>query len=404
MNEHDSREHTSSSTASEESPATTGLSSLTPPRGLNRSSSSLILPAYSDHKGWWATLAGIVIVALIGALALFAWYWFIGYVKTVAGSGKPGYKDGPAHQSKMYNPKGLAISAKQVMYIADTGNHIIRKMDAKGILSTVAGTGQSGWRDGHASQALFNSPTGLVLRKDGVVFVADTGNHRIRRIDPDGTVRTLAGTGTAGILDGPTSRAQLNAPQGLAWSAKEGRLYIADTGNHRIRFWTSKEGIQTLAGQKKGRKDGLKTQASFHSPKALCMLQNGTLLVADSQNHQIRAIAPTGYVSTRAGSGSPGNRNGAVHIASFNNPSGIAQTPDGSIYVADEYSHQIRRIEGRYVTTLAGSGDAGAHDGAPTRATFSWPTQVVSGPQGNLFVADWGNDMIRRVTLHLLRP
>ena len=230
--------------------------------------------------------------------------------------------------------------------------------------------------------------------------MADSGNHCIRRITPDGVVSTLAGSGTRGFKDGRGSAAQVNDPLGVAVDA-DGNVLVADSGNHCIRRITPDGMVSTLAGSgSSGFKDGRGTEAQFYSPWDVTVDADGNVIVAERNNLRIRRITPDGMVSTLAGSGTEGFQDGRSAEAEFYSPSGVAVDGDGNVLVAEFDGHCIRRITpDGMVSTLAGaSGSRGFKDGRGTEAQFTSPWGVAVDAQGRVYVGDCGGDRIRRLS------
>lgn len=227
-------------------------------------------------------------------------------------------------------------------------------------------------------------------------------SHRHIPTDPQavGHVITLAGNGTAGVNDGPAKAAQFSDPFGIAIDA-DGNVIVADGGDsNRIRRITPQGQVETLAGAIEGYADGQATEAAFNTPSGVAPDRDGNIIIADTANNRIRRLTPDGQVSTLAGSGERGHRDGPAVRAQFDGPIGIAVTDDGALIVADSYNDRIRRIslDGQ-VSTLAGAGRPGFRDGPATAALFDTPCGVAVDGQGNVFVADTGNDAIRKITL-----
>jgi ABC-type branched-subunit amino acid transport system substrate-binding protein len=334
-------------------------------------------------------------------------------VSTLAGDGHLGYRDGPGPQARFAGPiGGMAIDRQGNLYIPDPFANRIRRITPDGMVSTLAGTGSPGYVDGPIATAQFNDPTGLAVDAAGNVYVADGGNHRVRLIRPDGTVTTLAGTGEPGYRDGPAGEAQFNEPFDVAVSST-GVLYVADAGNDRIRAISPDGMVTTLAGSgKQGFKDGPPEQAEFNAPWKLTLAADGTLYVADGVaifergNHAIRRVAPDGTVSTVAGTGQPGLEDGPAMEAGFYWPEDVDVDAVGNIYVADSHSNRIRVItpEGM-VYTLAGSGRMGYADGPGPEAAFLGPVGVLVDGSGHLFVSEYASLRIRVIDLpHMLVP
>ncbi|WP_068620081.1 stalk domain-containing protein [Paenibacillus tuaregi] len=264
-----------------------------------------------------------------------------------------GYYDGPVDKALFNRPTYTAVDSKGTVYISDTGNHVIRKIKA-GRVYTLAGSGTAGYKDGKDEQAAFNAPAGLAVDSGDNLYVADTLNHVIRKVTPGGTVSTYAGLHdeSGGYLDGITSKARFNEPMGLAFDGNGG-LYVADSGNQLIRFihsgtvttYAGKPGtIDPQTGYVPGRyADGNREQAGFNRPRGLAYAK-GTLFIADSLNHRIRAVRTDGHVITVAGKGTPGDSLGPVPEANFNEPTGIAFS-SGTLYITDSLNHSVKALE-----------------------------------------------------------
>ena len=320
-------------------------------------------------------------------------------VVTLAGNGQRGYTDGHGELAQFNWPTSVAIGPDWTLYIADYANHLIRKVSPDGMVTTLAGTGQPGFVDGPGAAARFHGPDTIVMARSGDLYVADADNRRIRKIAPDGTVTTVAGSGQPGSRDGPAKAAQFGYPTGLAVDER-GTLYIADRGAHKIRKITPEGQVSTLAGNGlPGYTDGMGLAAQFHDPMTVVADPSGRLFVADSGSHAIRMISPTGRVSTVAGSGAPGFANGAGAQARFNWPTGLARDEKGNLYVADSNNSRIRKItpEG-VVSTIAGGGEPGFEDGPGLMARFRFPTGVAVDRNGTLYVADSANHLVRRIS------
>jgi len=300
------------------------------------------------------------------------------------------------------NPYGITIDAAKNLYVSDTLNNTIRKITPARVVSTLAGTaGLFGSADGAGSSARFNFPIGLAVDTGGNVYVADAKNSVIRRITPAGVVSTFAGAPSQfGATDGAGSAARFFLPYGLAMDA-DGNLYVADSGNHVIRKITPAGVVSTLAGvaQQPGFTDGAGGAARFNSPWGITVDRSGVLFVSDNQNNAIRRITPAGAVSTLAGSatGASGSQDGTGGAARFDQPRGLSIDASGNVFVMDYGNSTVRRVSlAGAVTTVAGSakiiGDA---DSVGATARFYDPTDVVS--DGNsLFIVDSSNNLIRR--------
>ncbi|MEB3221934.1 MAG: NHL repeat-containing protein [Candidatus Sericytochromatia bacterium] len=317
-----------------------------------------------------------------------------GIVTTLAGDGTRAHKDETGTEAWFKETSGLALAPNGTLYVADTGNHRIRKVTPDGAVTTLAGAAAEGYEDGAGSAARFRSPEGLALALDGTLYVADSGNHRIRAVTRDGVVTTLAGS-TQGYADGPGAAAKFNTPLGLAL-APDGSLYVADSSNHRLRKVGRGGVVSTLAGSTGGYVDGDVATAKFKGVHGLAVASDGTLYVADYLNQRIRKVAPDGTVTTLAGS-TKGNADGPGAAAQFNFPAALALAPDGTVYVADALNHRLRKVTpAGVVSTLAGS-MRGFWDATGAAAKFAVPQGLALAPNGTLYVADRDNYRIRLV-------
>ena len=320
------------------------------------------------------------------------------FVYTLAGSAQGGLVEGAGADARFNSPRGPAVDAKGVTFVADTGNHRIRTIAADGTTTTLAG-GQAGYLDGPASSAKFNAPRQVALDSQGSLIVADTGNQRIRKVAADGTVTTVAGSGQAGYFDGAGSSAQFNAPYALA-IGPGGKIYVADTGNLRIRIVATDGTVSTLAGSgQSGYTQGAVTSASFNSPRAIAVDGKGVVYVGDTGNHAIRRIFG-GTVDTLAGGKGAGFVDGPAKVAAFNSLEGVAVDAAGAVFVADLGNRRIRRIYAGQVTTIAGDGSSGLVDGPGATARFVAPVSIAVAPSNHLYLVD--NHAIRKVTQPVL--
>ena len=335
-----------------------------------------------------------------------------GIITTVAGGGYVGYSGdgGEATNAKLGLPHAVVCDSAGNLYIADTYNNVIRKVtfattSVDTTFTTLAGTaGGEGSADGTGSAALFKYPNGVAVDATGNVYIADESNHTIRKITSGGVVTTLAGTaGSQGSTDGTGSAARFTGPTGVAVDV-EGNVYVADRANHSIRKITSGGVVTTLAGSSAGdtgSSDGTGSDARFWSPRSVAVdVEQGTVYVADTANHTIRKIT-SGGVSTLAGSaGDTGSADGTGSAARFNQPRGVAVDAVGNVYVADWVNHTIRKItfDGE-VTTLAGTaGSSGSTDGTGSAARFNRPLGLAVDAAGNVYVTDGSNHTIRKIT------
>ncbi|SDF54020.1 NHL repeat-containing protein [Cellulophaga baltica] len=320
-------------------------------------------------------------------------------VTTLAGSGAVGRTDGTSATASFYNSLGVAVDAAGNVYVADTGNDIIRKITAAGIVTTLAGSETEGSEDGTGTAASFNSPNGIAVDATGNVYVADTGNHKIRKITTSGAVTTFAGSGTRSGTDANGIAASFNRPVGLAVDVT-GNIYVADSFNQKIRKITPAGAVTTLAGSgSTGSTDAMALESTFSHPRGIAVDADGNVYVADTNNYKIRKIAITGEVTTLAGSGSFGRADGTATTATFQYPSDLAVDADGNVYVADHYNHLIRKITTTgIVTTWAGATTSGSTDATGTEASFYYPHGITIDTAGNIYVADSNNNKIRKIT------
>ncbi len=335
-------------------------------------------------------------------------------ITTAVGTGEQGYSGdgGPAAAARLNNPFDLAFDAAGNLIFSDTFNHRIRRVGASdGVVSTLAGTGERGFSGdgGPATQARLNEPYGITIDHDGSVFFADRLNHRVRRINPDGIITTLAGDGDPGKYGGdggPAARAGLAEPNGLALNADHTCLFIADVADHRVRMVDLRSGIiTTFAGTGEGRHDGdggPATKAGIFGARAVAMAPDGSLYVMERQGSSIRRVR-SGVIDTIAGTGArgyAGDGHDARH-AVFNAPKEMAVDPAGNIFVVDTENHGIRLIDVNtwIVRTVAGNGTAGpGGDGGPaTQASLARPHGAVVGPDGAIHVGDSENHRIRKL-------
>ncbi len=313
-----------------------------------------------------------------------------------------GTNDGTGSAAQFYYPSGVAVDSSANVYVSDRFNNTIRKITPDGVVTTLAGQpGIEGSADGTNSGAQFFSPSGVAVDSAGNVYVADQGNCAIRVVSPAGVVTTLAG-GSQGSSDGTGSAAQFYNPFGVAVD-RAGNVYVADTLNDTIRKVTSAGVVTTFAGKAgySGSANGASNVARFSYPFGIAIDSAGNLYVADAYNDMIRKVTPGGTVSTLAGkAGYSGSIDGTGTAAEFENPIGVAVDSKGYVYVGDFYNNTIRRVSSNGVVTtlagLAGNGGFGSADGTGSAARFDSPEGVAVDSQGNLYVGDVYNDTIRK--------
>ena len=333
-------------------------------------------------------------------------------VRTYAGSGR-GFANGSTTTAQFNVPHGIARAADGRIFIADTFNFRIRVISADGAtVSTYAGDGVENFADGSTSTASFNFPLGIALTTDGRLFVADEFNNRIRVISDDGTtVSTYAGDGgAAAFADGSTTTARFSAPRGVAVAA-DGRLFIADTDNHRIRvISTDGATVSTYAGSAFfGFANGsATTTARFDTPQGVAVAADGRVFVADTFNHRIRVISADGAtVSTYAGSGNTGFLGGgfadgaSTTTARFDSPTALVVASDGRVFVTDTGNNRIRVIsaDGASVSTYAGNGAVALTNFQESQTALDIalgePQSMTLAPDGSLFFPDSNSHRIR---------
>ena len=322
-------------------------------------------------------------------------------VSNFAGSGKMGKADGYLSEASFANPMGITADEKGNLYVADSHNNLIRKIDSSGRVTTVGGTGLEGSQDGKGNEASFFYPVSVFADKKGNVLVSDTHNNLIRKIDNAGNVITIAGSTPGGENKMNQSLAlKLDNPAGIC-TDQQGNLFIADWGNNVIRKIAPDGSAKILAGTvgNRGAKDGFGAEASFYLPWGIVADSLGNIYVSDFRNNRIRKITPQGMVCTLAGSATRGSADGNINTASFFHPAGLAIDKKGNLYVADSGNNKIRKITPHgMVTTLAGNGLRGKANGHALAASFYKPYALAIGIDGSLFVADYQNNLIRKIS------
>ena len=368
------------------------VTTLTPSQGLN------------EPRGVAVDGTGRVLVADYGTHTIRT-VAADGSIATLAGTvGTPGTTDGSATSARFHFPAGLAVSSDGTVYVADTDNDTIRAIDSGGNVTTVAGqAGRTSSVDGTGADARFEDPFSTAVDADGVVYVADSAAHVIRRITPDGAVTTYAGSpGAFGSADGTGAAARFYSPFGVAVDTA-GNVYVADSFNSTVRKIAPGGIVTTLAGTARsgGGTDGTGAAARFDQPFGIAVDANSTVYVSDARANTIRTISPAGVVTTLAGlAGTPGSADGTGTSARFNVPYAVAVDTTGTVFVVDHGNHTIRKITADgVVTTLAGTaGSQGSTDGSGAAARFRYPSGVAVDRNGNVFVADTDNHVIRQIT------
>ena len=307
-------------------------------------------------------------------------------LKPLQGRGRtaPFGDGGPAISATLSHPHGVAVDGLGNLYIADTLNHRVRRVDASGTIATVAGTGAAGFGGdgGPATSAALRRPHGVAVDGVGNIYIADTWNDRVRRVDASGTIATIAGD--SGTLSGPN---------GVAVDGV-GNVYIVDTWNHQVRRVDASGTIATVAGtgvQGYSGDGGPAVSATLNFPHGVAVDGLGNLYVADSQNDRVRRIDAFGTITTIAGDS-----------GTLSGPHGVAFDGVGNIYIVDTWNHQVRRVDASgTITTVAGSWWGFGGDGGPAEsALFNSPRGLAVDTLGYLYIADTENDRIRRVRLN----
>jgi uncharacterized protein (TIGR03437 family) len=340
-----------------------------------------------------------------------------GTISTIAGDGSFDYSgDGAsAQQAALSGPVGLALLNGD-LYIADQGNQRVRKVAADGSISTVAGNGQASHTgDGlPAPGASLNAPAGLAFDAGGNLYIADSNNNRVRRVDPSGVITTLAGTGLSDGFGGdgdPATLTPLSQPQGVA-PDPSGNLYIADTNHNRVIRVAPDSTVHTVAGTGSPGYTGDGDPSALpqlYGPTGLALDSDGNLYIADTLNHRVRMLAAGGVISTIAGTGTSGfsGDGGAAGAAQLSYPRALAIDAGRNIYIADSGNNRIRMIapDGT-IATIAGAGDAAfnGEDGPALQMALYNPCGLALDNQGNLLVADTGNNRVRKLAPAVVPP
>jgi sugar lactone lactonase YvrE len=352
----------------------------------------------------------------------FSYQWYFngapasinGLITTVAGNGISGSSGdgGAATNAKLQNPGGVVVDALGDLFISDTASCRIRRVGTNGIINTMAGNGNPGYSGdgGAATNALLFYPLGVAVDATGNLFIADNLNSRIREVGINGIITTVAGEGSFGNFGysgdgGAATNAELNEPSGVVLDLT-GNLFIADTGNCRIRKVATNGIITTVAGNGSPGYLGdgeTATNAELNSPSGVIVDASGNLFIADTYNNVIREVGTNGIIATVAGNGtqSYSGDGGPATNASLNYPTGVAVDAAGNLFVADFNNNRIREIgTNGIITTVAGNG-AGSYSGdggAATNASLNQPLDVATDAVDDLYIADKLNNRIRKVT------
>lgn len=334
-------------------------------------------------------------------------------ITTVAGNGASTYAGdgGPAVNASMSEPEGVAVDATGNIFIVDEDNNVIRKVNTSGIISTVAGTGTIGYtgNGGLATLATLNSPASIAIDRKGNLFIADTWNNAIRKVDTAGIITTVAGNGLGGYGgdNGQATQANLNLPEGIAVDV-QGNLYICDSGNNRVRKVNTSGVITTIAGTGAagyGGDNAAATSAVLNYPSGIAYdTASGNIYVADETNNRIRKIDVSGVITTFAGTGTAGygGDGGLASAATINAAEGVAIDTAGNVYISDSGNSRVRKVAPNgIIHAYAGSGVAGfsGDGGAALAAQLFTPKGIATDITGNIFIAEYFNSRVRKVSV-----
>lgn len=299
--------------------------------------------------------------------------------------------------SGLSGPTGLVADTSGNLYFTDASTSRIREVSTNGTLVSGFVTGWGpGYTEGTGTAAVFNWPQAITIGPSGYLYISDTNNYKIRELSPSVVSRLVVGS-TQGDA---TTLNQFNVARGIVYSPQASALFVANSQSNQIKKVTTSGTVSFFAGQGSGGYlNGLGTAAKFNYPEGLAIDSSGNIYVADTQNHRIRVIDPSGNVNLIAGTGTAGSADGnATTTAQFKSPGALTVGSDGSIYVADTGNNSIRKISGGNVTTIAGTGTAGFADGSGASAQFSNPNGIAIGSDGKLYVSDTSNNRIRVIT------
>ncbi|HJQ68666.1 MAG TPA: NHL repeat-containing protein [Blastocatellia bacterium] len=352
-------------------------------------------------------LLAVFILALPSAIALYVYFNVratktptsrdaVGQVTTFAGSGRPAVEDDAGERASFSEPFGIAVDARGNVIVSEGGqSNRVRIITPNGAAQTITGS-EEGYRDGLGASALFNTPSAVAIDRRGNLIVADTSNNRVRRISTEGDVSTVAGGSEAGYRDGPAAEARFDSPVGVAVD-REGNIFVADTYNDRVRKISAEGVVSTIAGAgMPGLADGQAESAMFDTPSGIAVDAQGNLFVADTGNDAVRKITPQGDVSTIAGAtqnaDAPYAADGELDL-----PVGIAITHDGFLFVASQGDGRVHRITPEGDITLFAGDHTGFSNGVRSAARFNGPSGVAVDNQGNVYVADTQNYLVRKI-------
>lgn len=336
-------------------------------------------------------------------------------VSTIAGNGTPSYSGdgGPATQATINTAVHVATDLFGNLYIADQNNNRVRKVNSQGIITTFAGNGAQGFSGdgGPATQAALNLPTGVCTDAAGNLYIDDTGNFRVRKVDTSGNITTVAGNGIEASTGdgGPATQASMYIAIRCVVDAS-GNLYVTDQSGQKIRMINPSGIISTFAGTGLNAgphslgaysgDGGPATAAELNNPTAITVDSSGNIYFSDQYNQRIRKVDKNGIITTIAGNGNAGysGDGGPATAAMLNYPGGLIVDQNGDLYFADPNNNRVRKISNGTITTVAGNGQAGFADGPASQAEFSDPFGVAMDAAGNLYIADIANNRIRKIS------
>lgn len=372
-----------------------GWADVTPPIEAPRNGTE-VAPPTRRRARWWPAASlvalGLLIVALLSQRLLVGRMSSAppsGSLPIYAGTGQPGHANGPARAAQFNGQFGLTIDDAGTVYVADTGNHRVRTITTSGLVLDLAGSGTPGYLDGPSDTARFSSPNAVTVGPDGTVYVGDAGNRRVRAIGPSGVVWTLAGSGAAGYVDGVGVAAQL-ATTGAVIADRSGNVYVPDPANNVVRRITPAGVVSTFAGTlTRGHVDGPAEVGQLNQPQRGGGVDGaGNIYVLDAGDMRIRKISPDGVISTVAGTGVPGFSDGPAATAQFSSDIlGVTVDRGGTLYVMDAGNRRIRRVSpDGVVSTVFEVTD-------PNQA----PGNVKLDPAGNLYLSDRRHNLIYKL-------
>lgn len=360
------------------------------------------------QKAFFAYRTPFVLMALLVLALLFAFAPNTGrtgkaqsnlFVSTFAGISQAGFSDGQGSSARFNAPLGICVDGNDNIIVADFRNARVRRIDPQGNVTTIAG-GIQGYANGYGSAARFYGPAGVALDSRGNIIVADYGNNRIRSISPTGLVTNIAGSGTYGVLNGVGAAARFAKPSSVAVDQND-NIYVLDSGTNMVRKIDATRYVSTLAGSYNGYADGQGPAAAFSFSGAapqVCLDANGDLVIADFFNSRIRRVTVAdGNVTTIAGGGAG---DGPALQAGFYLATGITRDRDNNFIIADWHNATVRKldVQRNFVTTIAGNQIEDHLDGPALQASFVRPGGVAVNSRGEIFVSDYADHCIRRIS------